>query len=620
MDSKYNEFIENYLINDKTKSAIMLIGGWGTGKSYYIQNVLKPYLNDKRAKSCITVSLYGLNELKEISKSIYLEIKTRHSANNNEKGSIAKIAAKTILKGVTSYFGIDLSSNADDLQKLYDSVDLSDKLIVLEDLERTNIPIKDVLGYVNNLVEQDDAKVLLVANEKEILKSEEIIISKDKDGNEKKEWRWTSETQEYLKIKEKTISDTIPYVCDLFETTENILNQFKDDEIETLIVDKLGTFGCNVDKNSETEALKRKIYRQNVCMEIVSIANEISDLNLRSLIFACQKTVNMLRLYNKKIDRTFVKHLFMSTVAFSFRLKINDKLYWDNNATGYSLGTRKYPLFKFAHDYVKIQSLDISEVEKEEELFLAQKKAEAAQNDAGVFLKVLYNFHSNTSICLEAAIVAIKEHLETDNAIDLIIYGKLANYLIISRDLIDTPSLIDDCKELMRTNLQNEIYDKEKVSSSLSFHDSFRFWTKEQEDEYKDFITELKSIVKNEQIKELTFDYKIENIDKFIEEIRDKKDEYINQHTFLKRIDIDKLMDVIIQCSAQQINELRIAILTVYSFSNIGEFFADDKPSLIRLKDNIEALSKSDEAGDKIKRMQLSWFVGNLDNVLEKLS
>ena len=172
MDSKYTEFIENYLINDKTKSAIMLIGGWGTGKSYYIQNVLKPYLNDKRAKSCITVSLYGLNELKEISKSIYLEIKARHSANNSEKGNIAKIAAKTILKGVTSYFGVDLSSNADDLQKLYDSVDLSDKLIILEDLERTNIPIKDVLGYVNNLVEQDDAKVLLVANEKENLKRE----------------------------------------------------------------------------------------------------------------------------------------------------------------------------------------------------------------------------------------------------------------------------------------------------------------------------------------------------------------------------------------------------------------------------------------------------------------
>lgn len=620
MDSKYNEFIENYLINDKTKSAIMLIGGWGTGKSYYIQNVLKPYLNDKRAKSCITVSLYGLNELKEISKSIYLEIKTRHSANSSEKGNIAKIAAKTILKGVTSYFGVDLSSNADDLQKLYDSVDLSDKLIVLEDLERTNIPIKDVLGYVNNLVEQDNAKVLLVANEKEILKSEEVVVGKDKDGNEKKEWQWTAETQEYLKIKEKTISDTIPYVCDLFETTANILEQFKDDSIEALIVDKLGAFDCDIYNIPEKAALMAQIRKQSVHMEIVSIANEISDLNFRSLIFACQKAVDMLRLYNKEIDRTFVKHLFMSTVAFSFRLKINDKLYWDENKNGYSLGTRKYPLFKFAHDYVKIQNLDTSEVEKEEELFLAQKKAEAAQTDANFFLDILYKFYLTTPIRLELAIIEIKKHLEANNAISPLIYGKLVSYLIISRGLIDNTSVIDECKTLMRQNLQNKEYDRDKVSGSLSFHDSFQFWTKEQEDEYKDFITELKSIVKNKQTAELNFDYKIENIDNFIQEIFDKKDDYINQHTFLKRIDIDKLMNIISECNSQQINELRRAILTVYSFSNIDEFFADDKPSLIKLKDSIEALSKSDEAGDKIKRMQLSWFVGNLDNILEKLS
>ena len=35
MDNKYTAFIENYLTNDKTKSAIMLTGGWGTGKSFY---------------------------------------------------------------------------------------------------------------------------------------------------------------------------------------------------------------------------------------------------------------------------------------------------------------------------------------------------------------------------------------------------------------------------------------------------------------------------------------------------------------------------------------------------------------------------------------------------------
>ena len=48
MDNKYTAFIENYLTNYKTKSAIMLTGGWGTGKSFYIQNVLKPYLEGKQ--------------------------------------------------------------------------------------------------------------------------------------------------------------------------------------------------------------------------------------------------------------------------------------------------------------------------------------------------------------------------------------------------------------------------------------------------------------------------------------------------------------------------------------------------------------------------------------------
>ena len=75
-----------------------------------------------------------------------------------------KLATKTILKGVTSFLGIDLSHSDEDMQKLFESIDLSGKLIILEDLERSGIDILEVLGYVNNLVEQDGVKVLLVAN------------------------------------------------------------------------------------------------------------------------------------------------------------------------------------------------------------------------------------------------------------------------------------------------------------------------------------------------------------------------------------------------------------------------------------------------------------------------
>ena len=68
--NELNKYIKHYLEKDKTQSAIMLSAPWGTGKSYYINNVLVPYLNEY-GKKVIIVSLYGLKDIIEISKSIY---------------------------------------------------------------------------------------------------------------------------------------------------------------------------------------------------------------------------------------------------------------------------------------------------------------------------------------------------------------------------------------------------------------------------------------------------------------------------------------------------------------------------------------------------------------------
>ena len=82
--NELNEYIKHYLEKDKTQSAIMLSAPWGTGKSYYINNVLVPYLS-KYGKKVIIVSLYGLKDIKEISKSIFFESKFK-LANKNSAG------------------------------------------------------------------------------------------------------------------------------------------------------------------------------------------------------------------------------------------------------------------------------------------------------------------------------------------------------------------------------------------------------------------------------------------------------------------------------------------------------------------------------------------------------
>jgi KAP P-loop domain protein, putative len=62
------------LKKDKTRTAIVLTGEWGSGKSYYIENELVPFLKEKKA-TAVVVSLYGLSDISTISKSIYMELR-----------------------------------------------------------------------------------------------------------------------------------------------------------------------------------------------------------------------------------------------------------------------------------------------------------------------------------------------------------------------------------------------------------------------------------------------------------------------------------------------------------------------------------------------------------------
>ena len=145
-----NEYIKHYLEEDKTRSAIMLTAPWGTGKSYYIQNILIPFLEQKGEKRCIVVSLYGLNSISDINRSLYIEMRFKKLRSKTESQANSVILGKTVFKGVTSFLGIDITLSEEELSKLYTSIDFGGKLIIFEDIERTNINIFEFLGYINN--------------------------------------------------------------------------------------------------------------------------------------------------------------------------------------------------------------------------------------------------------------------------------------------------------------------------------------------------------------------------------------------------------------------------------------------------------------------------------------
>ena len=285
--NELNEYIKHYLEKDKTQSAIMLSAPWGTGKSYYINNVLVPYLS-KYGKKVIIVSLYGLKDIKEISKSIFFESKFKLANKNSAGINTGKIIAKTVIQGVASFFGVDLNVKKKDLEKLYSSIDLSDKLIILEDVERTQIDILELLGFVNSLVERDSVKVLLVTNKDEILTYDETENGKKQEYDKK--------TKEYIKIKEKTIGDTILFFPSTRDAIKNIISSFSNDKLNIVSEDK------------------------NI-IEIEDIMAKVDSFNLRSFIFGCQKTIDIFEQIDEELDDDFCKSIFYSNIAFCLKWK-----------------------------------------------------------------------------------------------------------------------------------------------------------------------------------------------------------------------------------------------------------------------------------------------------------
>ena len=599
-----NQYILHYLTEDKTKSAIMLTAPWGSGKSFYIQNELKPFLEKEKNGShkCLVVSLYGLKELSEISKALYLESRAKFLNNNSEKMEAGKLATKTILKGVTSFLGIDLSHSDEDMQKLFESIDLSGKLIILEDLERSGIDILEVLGYVNNLVEQDGVKVLLVANEEEIKQYKPLttttedqqnvveLIYKATDNNDRE---FTETAKKYLEIKEKTISDTIQFEEDYSMAISDIIHLF-DDEI-----------------------LNRFANDSNV-KNILNVMKSCETSNLRSFIFACQKSSDIFKKLDKKYlsDDNFVKAIFFGTLFFVLRQRNGkDEKWGQEKYFSVELGNEKAPLFKFCYDYITRQIERLDEVEDAYQSYLELVLYDSNRSNWDKDIITLQTYYIQTESNVLNALQRIEERLENPEDISFYQYGTIAVYSIIIKSLLGYD--IDKIKKHLIENLKEKgnKLQLEQIFTTIMGDEC----TAEQKEEYKSLRKEMANSLKicGEMIPE--FDYLPEQSNLFCDSIIKNKSRYHIQNSFAAQFDMKRLSEMFKGCTAEQKQDIRGAFFEMYRVGNIRDFLMNDKESIELLLDYIKS-DRDGDIGDAIQKLQYDWFIKNLEEIVRKLS
>lgn len=583
-----NNYIKHYLEKDKTQSAIMLTGSWGSGKSYYIRNSLVPFLTRDKKNRCVIISLYGMKDLSEISRSIYFELRMKPLQSKNEAFVFGKGVAKTVAKGVTSFFGVDISTSEEERRELYESVDLSDKLVIFEDVERSKIDILGLLGYINNLVEQDGVKVLIVASESHMLKYN--YSEPDEKGKIHK--TPTTQTTEYLLAKEKTVSDTIAFEGDYSEALDNIIKGF-----ENSILDH---------------------FRSPEYLNAIQFVFHISSsyINLRTFIFACQKACDIYEKLQESYEFEYLECIFFGIISLSIRLKGGVLPKWEG--TDYlstSLSESAHPLYRFCYDYIERQTFDPSKVVptfEEHKKFLLYSREGTSHHD--VDIDIIDSFHIHTEEEVKSALNNIEQRLSNQDSIPFYAYGKLIARLIILNSVLGYDYTI--CKERMINNIKGK---RGLIDGKLLFLAVSDGLNPSQQQQFNSFKADILEALDYLPSNGIEFNYSPDAISDFLQSVSRNVEKIQASREFISKLDQSKLIEMLAHCNPQEIELFRRTLFAVYRYATKDSFIKADVQAMSHLashiKEHITALST-----DKIAQYQLGFLADNLDKFVSQIS
>ena len=321
------ESILDYIRSDYTDYAIMINGEWGSGKTYFWNNKIRNrienmHINGKQYTT-IYMSLYGISNLEEISKKIFIETTQLMDRNlkkfmNNHNQTTIPEYAKTGLD-MANFFGV--TQNGDRINYA-DFFSTDDKILCFDDLERANVDVIDILGYINNFVEHDHIKTIIICNEKELatkLKSNNLEMKTfiatyllDKEGDlgkasdkpmvekiqDKIEYVF-DKANDYERIKEKLIGETFEYAPEFNYIINGLLMRYE----------------------SNPELIR--FLRENTRL-ITSTFNRSGTRNLRILKHALNDFKKVFEMVNKNYPNTnhrILQTMLIFTIAVSFEIK-----------------------------------------------------------------------------------------------------------------------------------------------------------------------------------------------------------------------------------------------------------------------------------------------------------
>ena len=638
--------IDHYMQDESLNNAFFLNGKWGSGKSYFVTNILSKHLENQYEHKVIYVSLYGIVNVDEIAKQIYskliaesrikkqkskMSLKTRSIVSEYTKDT-AIATAKNLIPMLLSKVYITLPK----IEDYWKYITLQKNILVFDDLERSRIDIVELMGYINNFVEEYGIKTIVVGNEDEIKQRfymdnfvEKINIVKDlklpiNNDQEKEKYRGIlfkeSEIIEnnangFISTNLNTLSKKIEY---LFSTYE------KYDKIKEKLIGYTFQYSPPIrelfERLSDDIVVKRnldfieRIYRKRNCF------------NLRTFIFSKHSFIqikdSILKLNLTNTDDlldVIVENIFYCSLELKNPLDVRNKNPYEtitssNNNVPQSV---KNGIHEIISEYINTLKLNFDFFKFS--LIEYDKLISDYICENNNSLKKLQTYWlDKDDNYIDSSVNEVLEMLK-NNSLNIQNYPTLISYIYLYNEIFESTK--HDIDEIIEQMVENVKRSKDKIPQDFGVNTHISCWPNNKE-EMKQKLDYLHHEIDthNLSIVDQSINSYLMNENwsaSLLENLKDEKLawKFTTDKNFVSLIDVEKLANLIISGTPEDLSNLQQAFKFVYSFSNLNEFFQNDLENLKKLTDLL--LENISKVKSRILAYSIKMFVAYLDDKIK---
>lgn len=579
-DGEIIEVVKEYIDNAIYNYAVMIDGEWGSGKTYFVKNnllnAIEQYENEKASKNylytprkVLYISLYGISSTEEISNEIYMSL--YKSIGSNDVSDI-----RYGVKVVTDIAKSRWDANYDEFINNFSNFE--GYIFILDDLERCNCHINEIFGYINDLVENQGLKTIIVSNQKEIgkfIEANELGLKyllsassnvdfgeldatyKGQDNSEKitiselkrrTQLLCEEDNSAYQKVKEKLVGFTIKYEPDYKKVTKEMLrDNVANPDLQNLLLD-LNEQHC-------------------------AFAIEREHTNLRTFQFFISKiillyeNIKWLKDRKTKLLKEMINYSFCIAVAYK---QGTYEWQWTENTVYKELDTfekatdKGYEIaFRFIDEFMIYSKCNQDEIDNDIKYYLSKEYEK--EKDLNNPIVALDSWWEKDETKIRRAIEDIVAGLQI-NKFDIKQYPSIIYKMVILCDVGFETDLLMEIIKLMIVNI------KDSKTGTLSLDEgNISFDNDNLKDDYELAIRPIRILIdeKNKSTKQNYINEILSDTESWGEKIyeyvkENKQDIAADSISFISEIDVDKILNVMRISDNRNIYDFRKALYEAY--------------------------------------------------------